>query len=64
MGSSQAYLFADGNNSLVTEKLIMCHGGGNGWTQVLAKVRGSVILNTSGETGLKRRGCSSSLIGE
>lgn len=29
MGSTKAYLFADGSNSVMMEKLMMYHGGGN-----------------------------------
>lgn len=64
MDNIKAYLFADGNNSVVMEKLIMSHGGGNCWTQVLENVKGDVILNTNGETSLQRRAFSSFLIGK
>lgn len=63
MDNIKVCLFAAGNNSVVTEKLITSHGGGYCWTQVLEEMRGSQILNASGETGLKRSECSSSLIG-
>ena len=52
MDNIKVCLFATGNNSVVTEKLITSHGGGYCWTQVLEEMRGNQILNASGETGL------------
>lgn len=61
MDNIKAYLSADWDNSVVMEKNY--HGGGNCCTQVLEKVRGDVVLNAHGDTGLKRRDFSSLLIG-
>lgn len=52
MDSTNAYLFAAGNNSVVMAKLILHHEVGNCWTRVPEKVRGALILNTDGETDL------------
>lgn len=38
--NTKAYLFADGNDSAVVEKLIMYGRGGNCWTRVLEKMGG------------------------
>lgn len=54
MDSIKAYLFADWNNPVEMEKWGMYHRGGNCWTQVLEKVKEDVVLNTNGDTGLKR----------
>lgn len=64
MDNIKAYLFADWNNSAVMEKWVLYHRGGHCCPQVLEKVRGDVILNTSGGAGLKRRDFSSHLIGQ
>jgi len=62
MDSIKAYLFADWNNPVEMEKWVMYHGGGNCRTQVLEKVKEVVVLNTNGDTGLKRRDFSPLLI--